>query len=121
VVSLGEKKEEKMIEALKIILSKSSAYAGEAAQTIRAVSVRSTMAQRRYNLVAAAALGDPQADFTLEERAIIADSIRDETGESRVTQLQIRVSISEKLQIEDAAQAAGLSVSEFIRKKILFD
>ena len=77
--------------------------------------------QGRYNIAAQAALSDPQAQFTPEERRLIASYIEGEgEPESRMSdRLQIRISPTERALLESAAEAAGTNVSEYVRRAAL--
>ena len=106
-----------MEEALKMIIAKSPAAAGQAIKTIHAVNVKSPLMQHRYNATVDAALHDPEADFTLEERALLAKFIA--VGEKiRETRLQVRVTIAEKLYLQHQAAEQNMTLSSYVRDKL---
>ena len=76
-------------------------------------------AQVRYNIAAQAALSDPQAEFTSEERRLIASFIEGEPESRMSDRLQIRISPTERAQLQSAAEAAGTNVSEYVRRAAL--
>ena len=63
------------INALRLIAAKSPNAMREAINTIRAINLNSPVAQRRYNRVVEIAFNDPQAEFSADERAMIADGL----------------------------------------------
>lgn len=110
-----------MIDALRIIAAKSP-YAGEqAVQCIRAIQAKSPIVQQRYNRVVELAFGDNMADFTQEDRSLIAsyiDTDADTGAESRTQTVRFRATPSEEREIQMMADAAGKDKSEFIRSLI---
>jgi hypothetical protein len=108
-----------MIDALRIIAAKSEMAGGEAMQAIRAVQVKSPVAQTRYNRVVELAFHDHGAQFTQEERQLIASYVGDgEQPEIKAYDVRVRVTADEKAEIQEMAQAEGMNVSDFIRSKI---
>lgn len=106
-----------MEEALRIIIAKSPAAAGQAIKTIHAVHVKSPLLQHRYNATLDAALHDSQADFTPEERALLAQFAA--AGEKiRETRLQVRVTIAEKLYLQQQATEENMTLSAYVRDKL---
>jgi hypothetical protein len=63
------------INALRLIAAKSPNAMHEAIKTIQAIDLNSPMAQRRYNHTVQIAFNDPQAEFSADERAMIADGL----------------------------------------------
>lgn len=61
-----------MFDALRTIIARSPAAAREAIHCLRAIAVNSPAVQAHYNNAVRLALGDPQAAFTAEERALLA-------------------------------------------------
>lgn len=100
-------------EALRLIAAKSPVAGHEAAKSLHA---RPQTLQLRYDNVAAAALGDPQAAFTAEERAAIVALLADAEDDRIV--IQVRVSARQKIELEDRAAAQGISMSELIRRAL---
>lgn len=104
--------------ALKIIVSKSPKAARDAMQCLQAIRVKSPMAQVRYNRTVEIAMSDHDANFTTEERAIIAEAVELPEGEARGFTLRVRLTSSEQAELQTAADEAGLSMSEYARQKI---
>ena len=106
-----------MEEALKMVIAKSPAAAKQALKTIHAMNVKSPLRQHRYNATVDAALHDPQADFTAEERALLAKFVA--AGEKiRETRLQVRVTIAEKLYLQHQAAEQNMTLSAYVRDKL---
>ena len=63
------------INALRLIAAKSPNAMREAIKTIQAIDLNSPVAQRRYNHTVQIAFNDPQAEFSADERAMIADGL----------------------------------------------
>ena len=107
-----------MDDALKIIISKSPAAMTEAITTMRAIGAKSPVVQQRYQAAVELAFNDPAADFTADERALIA-SYLEVVGESgrRDKLVQIRVTAEERNTLDRLAHAAGYNgnVSEWTR------
>jgi hypothetical protein len=106
-----------MKDALQTIIAKSPDAMSQAVDTLRAIGANSPVAQQRYQHTVSAAFADSQADFTAEERALIA-SYLDVVGESgnRDKLVQIRVTAEEKSYLEQAAHNAGfVSLSAWTR------
>lgn len=110
-----------MIEALRIIAAKSPYAGAQAMQCIKAIQVKSPIVTERYNRVVELAFSDPQAEFTPEERQLIAvhiaDHIADGDGNRSVT-VRFRVTAAERADLETLASGAGVHVSEYIRSLI---
>lgn len=107
-----------MEEALKIIVSKSPAAGSQAMQCLRALAVKSPIVQERFNRVVEIALGDPQAEFTPADRALIAEFVGGASDDVRSLDVRIRVNRQEKSTIQEMADDAGMTVSDFIRERI---
>lgn len=72
--------------------------------------------QNRYNIAARAALADPESQLTIaERRAIAAFMDHDGAPDVRDTSLHIRVSKPELARVAARAEAAGMSISEYVR------
>jgi hypothetical protein len=106
-----------MSDALRTIIAGSPAAASDAMDCLRAIAVKSPAVQQRYNHTMRVALGDPQAEFTAEQRALLAQFAAAEDN-VRLSALQVRLSPSERQEVEDAARTAGLSLSEYIRARL---
>jgi hypothetical protein len=102
-------------DALRMIASRAPSVSQEAA---RALLITSQAARQvRYDSVAQVALGDTDAGWSADERALIVSLMAGrEPGETRGSWLQVRVSPTERALIEARANEAGVSVSEFIRR-----
>lgn len=105
-------------EALQIIIAASPAATGEAFNCIRAIRANSPMVSTRFNRVVELAFGDPEATFTAEQRAAIADLV-DADAESRTEWFRMRVTAAESAAIREAADRAGMSMSEWARRRLL--
>ncbi len=110
-----------MQEALKIIVAKSPHAGRNALAAMQAIQASSPVAHIRYLHVVQDAFADGEATFTAEDRAIIAEALtigEDEGPRSRSLPA-VRVTSAEYAEIEAAAQAAGLSISEYVRRRVL--
>jgi hypothetical protein len=109
-----------MINALRLIITKSPVAMREAIAAIRAIDAKSPMVQHRYNTVVDLALSDPQAEFTAEERSMLAENLDSATsgGNAKTVDVRVRLTADEKATVQSMAQADGMNVSDFIRSKI---
>ncbi len=80
-----------MEEALRLIIAKSPGAARMAMDTMRALSVNSPVVQSRYNITVQEALADPQAEFTTEDRELLAEHVS--AGETGIRQPMRRMMI----------------------------
>jgi hypothetical protein len=113
-----------MEQALRIIIAKSSQAGSDAMSCIRAIRVNSPAVQNRYNYVVESAFSDPAASFTAAERALIAQFVElpdDLAGESRENTFRIRLTESERGAIQQQASSAGLTMSEWARRRLFPD
>lgn len=112
---------ETMTEALRVIIGGSPAAGQEAIRTMRAIQAGSPIVQARYNRTVELALGDDGASFTPAERRLLAVSVDAVDGEPerRERVLHIRLTEDEHARLQDAAGAAGQSVSVYVRGRIL--
>lgn len=106
-----------MIDALRIIAARSPHAGAQATQCIKAIQAKSPIVNERYNRVAEMAFGDPQADFTQEERRLIAGFIGS-SDDKRSGTVRFRVTEAEQASLEDKAAAANMNVSDYIRSLI---
>jgi hypothetical protein len=109
-----------MLEALRLIVARSPMAGHDAVQTLRAYHARSPILGTRYALVLEQALADPDAQFTPEERQLLADAIvtgpieggddgaRDQTVRFRATAAEVEA-------LRQAAGPAGQTISEYVR------
>lgn len=107
-----------MEEALRIIISRSADAATEAIQCMRAIQVKSPMLQQRYNRTVEIAFNDPQAQFTPDERALIAESLGIGVADSRDYTLRIRLTEHERAELARLSDEANLSMSEYARQRL---
>ncbi len=106
-------------EALQIIIAASPAATGEAFNCIRAIRANSPMVSTLFNRVVELAFGDPEATFTAEQRAAIADLVDVPDADSRTEWFRMRVTAAESAAIREAADRAGMSMSEWARRRLL--
>jgi len=106
-----------MSDALRTIIAASPDAASDAMDCLRAIAVHSPVVQQRYNRCAEIALADPQGHITAEQRAQIAEHVAIEEKETRAV-ISLRLTPSERAEIARAADAAGQSVSEYIRSRL---
>lgn len=107
-----------MDDALKLIIGKSPAAMTDALTTLRAIGAKSPMAQQRYQATVELALNDPDAEFTADERALIASYLEVVNDAGRRDKLvQIRVTADERETLDRLAHEAGYNgnVSEWTR------
>lgn len=99
-----------MKQALQIIIAKSPSASDEAMDCLKAIQVRSPIVQRRYENAVRLAFADPQAEFTPEERELIAGYLAND-DEGGTKQRNIRLSDEDwqlAQQIGDGNAAAGI-------------
>lgn len=106
-----------MQEALHEIIVRAPSIAHEAAKALRAPD---ETRQIRYNAVVIHALRDPEAQWTQAEREQLMEYYVD-PDESMSERIYLRVTPTEKAQIEAAASAEGLSTSAYLRRLALFE
>lgn len=68
---------ETMLDALKIMIQKSSDARGAAAKTIMAIFAKSPFAQRRYNIAVSLAMSDQGVDWSQSELELIMSYVSD--------------------------------------------
>lgn len=108
-----------MIDALRIIAAKSP-YAGSEAMTcMQAIQAKSPMVQQRYNRVVGLAFGDPNAEFTAEERRLIASYIDGGDSENKSQVVHWRVTPTEYADLKQLTEDAGFnSMSDYMRSLV---
>jgi len=105
-------------DAVRLIAAKSPQAAKEAIHLLRTPG-DAPLRQNRYNRIAEWAVSDPQADFTPEERRIITSFLQaDDAGTERAFMLRVRLTESEREELQTASEAAGMTMSEYARRKI---
>lgn len=106
------------LEALRIIIAGSPSAFREASRTIQALHANSPIIQQRVNFTGSMALNDPQAEFTADERRLIADVMGLE-GDSDITTISFKLTKAERADVERLAQAEGYKdLTSYIRSKI---
>lgn len=110
-----------MSDALKVIVAKSPAAAPEAVATLRAIHARSSIVSLRYNRTVEAALADPKATFTPDERALLAEFVATDPDDAPRTRTlpAVRVTEDEYERIVRNAEGDGVSISEYVRVRVL--
>jgi len=108
-----------MIDALKIIVARSPQAASQAMQCISAIKAKSLVVQQRYNHTVNSAFSDPNAEFSPDERDLIASYIAGEgEEEARTLDVRVRVNDEEKQRIQRMAKDANQTVSDFVRSSV---
>ncbi|HOJ21822.1 MAG TPA: hypothetical protein PLY56_09830 [Armatimonadota bacterium] len=104
-------------DALKLLALRAPSLQGEA---LKALSAPPAAATLRYRTILQLALCDPEANWTDEERLALLDVLAPPSqGEERTEQLNIRLSPSEVAIVRMMAEAEGMTVSAYVRKRIL--
>lgn len=107
-----------MEQALKLIIVKSPDAMREAMKTLQAIRAKSPIVQQRYNRVVDMALNDSQAEFTAEERAVLAAPLTGNEDEGRAFMLRVRLTEAERAELQEEANAANKNMSEYVRQKL---
>lgn len=107
-----------MEQALKIIIAKSPAAAQQAIACLRGIQAKSPILDVRYAHTVSIALGDPAAEFTQDERRIIAEALSAGASETRDYTLRIRMTEAERADLARQAEEADLSMSEYVRRRL---
>lgn len=107
------------LDTLKLIAARSPAALREALGAIRAHGSGSPMAARRAERAAVLALEDLSVQWSDSERAALVELLgADGADEPRHLDIRIRVNAAEKDDVQRAAEDAGLSVSNYVRRAI---
>lgn len=107
------------LDTLKLIVARSPAAMREALGAIKAQQSGSPMVVRRAERAASLALEDGEADWTPAERAALAELLgASASDEPRTLDIRIRVNVSEKGDVQQAADETGLSVSNYVRRAL---
>lgn len=104
-----------MPNPLLIIARGSQDAARTATDALRAQQNGSPMAAARAARAARLALSDPQATFSADERRAIAELLENDRDAAPI---RFRVTADERARLEQMAEDAELSISDFIRQKI---
>jgi hypothetical protein len=102
-------------DVLRLIAAKSPATSGQATRALRMVGQPES---RPIQYAIELALDDPAASFTDAERMAITDHIVPALAGAQTLDIRLRVNPGDKQQIQAMADAAGMSVSDFIRQKL---
>lgn len=108
-----------MEQALRLIIAKSPNATSQALQCLAAIRAKSPVLQLRYNQCIQLALNDPAATWTADDRSLLAQYLDSGADDNRSYMLSVRLSIPERDYIQQQADAAGLSLSNWIRERIL--
>lgn len=103
-------------DALRLIAAKSPNNAQGAVRALRTAQHRPDARPVQY--VLEQALTDPLAEFTPDERVGIAALLGGAQDSARNLDVRIRVNADEKQRVQELADEAGLTVSDFIRERI---
>lgn len=106
------------IDALKLIIARSPRAAGDAITAIAAARNNSPVLDVRYLRVMQLALNDPDAEFSAAERAQLAEGVPNPGGTRSYT-LHVRMSDDERARLTALAEADGIGLSEYVRRKVL--
>lgn len=107
-----------MLDALKLIAGRSGEAMHEALKAIQAVNAGSPVVQQRYNHVAEIALNDASAEWTPSEKLSIIEHIDQVGSVGREFVLHVRLTDTERDELQLAADAAGTNMSEYARRMI---
>ena len=106
-----------MLDALQLIISKSSAAASDAADCIRAVRSKSPVLMQRYERVVSVALST--ADFSADERALIASYLTPVASVARTKTLGgVRVNDDDIAAAKSLAEKFGYEYADWVRMRI---
>ncbi len=109
---------QEIINILRLIIAKSQSIRDEAVRMIKTLDIDSPIIQRRLNYVASRALDDSSAGFSDGEIAQITRLLSPEDTETRDYTLRVRLTTSERVELERLAAEAGMDLSEYVRSKI---
>jgi hypothetical protein len=102
-------------DVLRLIAAKSPATSGQATRALRMVGQPEC---RPIQYAIELALSDPAASFTDDERTVITDHIAPAPAGAQTLDIRLRVNPGDRQQIQAMADAAGMTVSDFIRQKL---
>lgn len=95
------------------------AHSLEAAHALGRRTPASPIFQTVYNRVAAQVLSDPQSDLAPDERRLVASHITVATeDEPRAFMLRVRLTESERADLQHMAEAANMDMSEYVRSRL---
>ena len=110
-----------MENTLRVIIAASPAAAGEALACIRAIRANSPVVGVRFARVVEMALTDTEAQFTPEQRRAITELLDIPAVENRAVTFRLRLTEAERIMIHDRASSAGLTMSEWARRRLFPD
>ncbi len=105
-----------MENALQQIMARAPSVAQEAALALKAPKA---LRQRLYNELLVQALRDPEAQWTLAEGEALIKHYREPDDVHSVWLPPIRVTPKEHAEIEQCAEAEGVSLSEYLHQRVL--
>lgn len=82
------------------------------------IGVYRQCSQARIDIAAQAALADPEAGYTPEERRAIMGAISGEAGELRSERFELRLAPAERVLLDSAASRQGMTAAEYLRSRI---
>lgn len=95
------------------------AHSLDAARNLGVRPTSSPIYQTIYNRMASQVLADPALNLTPQERTLVAQFITlDSQDETRSVMLRVRLTESERTDLQRMADAAGLEVSEYVRRRV---
>lgn len=104
-------------DAIRLIVMKCPGVAAEAA---RALMAPERTVALRYRALLPRALRDPESTLTEEDREVLLDALDPAPhGEERSVQLNIRLAPSELELVRMMAEAEGMTVSAWVRRRII--
>lgn len=104
-----------MEKAIKIIIAKSPNASNSAMNALQRIGT--VTGQKMFNQAATMAFNDSSADFTPEERTAIAEYVSG-TNEGPRKVMTIKLSDSERVELERQAEAEGVTAGEYIRRTL---
>lgn len=105
-------------DALRLIAAKSPNNVQNAIRALRGAHRPDALSRRPVQYVLEQALVDPLADFTSAERADIAALLSGDSDDARTLDIRLRVAPAEKTRVQELADEAGMTVSDFVRSCI---
>lgn len=110
---------QKALEALRVIIAGSPAAFREASRTILALQANSPIIQQRLNFAGSMALNDPQAEFSADERRLIAEVMGLTEEDNEITTISFKLTKAERAEVERLAQTEGFKdLTSYIRRQI---
>jgi hypothetical protein len=103
-------------EALVEIATRAPSISGEAYKTLRAPEER---VAPRFQRIVGHALSDPQAEWTAEERRALLALVEPLESENRTERAHVRLTEAERAEVEARADGEGVTISEYIRRRIV--